>query len=76
MTTHSSFTTPSGFRNPNPRVKLLWVLPRFLLGNKNNKPVIRFAVVLSFLWHFCNCLFLTIRNSVMVDSPIFYGPRD
>ena len=44
-------------------------IPRFLLRKKKNT-VIRFAVVWSFWWCFCHCLFL-IGNFFMVDSPRF-----
>ena len=51
------------------RGKIRVAIPRFLLRNIKNAGI-RFAVVWSFLWCFCHCLFL-IDNFIMVDSPRF-----
>ena len=48
--------------------KITVAIPRLLLRKK--KIAIRFAVVWSFFWCFCYCLFL-IGNFVIVDSPRF-----
>ena len=64
---HGKFTTL--FQKANFRGKIPVAIPRFLLL-KNKNTVIRFAVVLSFLWCFIHSLFL-IGNFVMVDSQRF-----
>ena len=50
--------------------KIPVAMPRFLLRKKKKKNVSRFAMLWSFFWCFCHCLFL-IGNFVMVDSPRF-----
>ena len=50
--------------------KIPVAIPRFLLIKTHTHTFIRFAVVSSFLWCFCHCLFL-IGNFAMVDSPRF-----
>ena len=64
---HGNFTTEVCFLKQSGKFPV--AIPRFLLL-KNKNTVIRFAVVLSFLWCFIHSLFL-IGNFVMVDSQRF-----
>ena len=51
-------------------------IPRFLLRQKTKNTVIRFAVVWSFLWCFCQCLFLTMVTLLWFIHRDFRNIRD
>ena len=65
---HGNFTTL--FQKQIPVVKFPWPYRGSYSVKKNKNSAIRFAVVRSFLWCFCHCLFL-IGNFVMVGSTRF-----